>query len=133
MLKHRYRHTNVPATHMHTNKHSHTTTNTNTNTPRVIHSHTGHTQWTCTCFRNLMLRFPFSEYKGGETVFYSESPSPSIFSKLKEKILPAAAAEKEAGWEERVIVPRVGTCVLFTHDVQHEGRNVTEGHKFILR
>ncbi len=46
---------------------------------------------------------------------------------------PAAAAVKEPGWEELVIVPRVGTCVLFTHDVQHEGRKVTEGHKFILR
>ena len=50
----------------------------------------------------------FREYKDGETVFYHRN-------------------------ESITITPQAGTCVLFTHDVQHEGKKVTDGKKFILR
>lgn len=51
-----------------------------------------------------------SDYTGGQTIFYDDAASKQLR-----------------------VVPRCGTAVLFTHDVQHEGAKVVNGTKYILR
>lgn len=36
-------------------------------------------------------------------------------------------------FEEREILPKQGTCLLFLHDLEHEGSEVHQGVKYVLR
>jgi len=39
----------------------------------------------------------------------------------------------ETAFEELVVKPKCGSALLFFHAIRHEGREVTRGHKYVLR
>lgn len=54
-------------------------------------------------------------FSGGETVFYSTTMVEGVRS------------------EEVVVVPRAGDALFFLHEWWHEGRELVEGRKYVLR
>ncbi len=72
-------------------------------------------------FPYLLHFFGNSDFKEGETSFYATAPGND------------ASNHHRLSQAKKVLVPRAGTCVMFTHDVEHEGLPPVAGAKYILR
>jgi len=65
-------------------------------------------------------------FQGGETRFFTRPE--------KNELLPFISQAN--GYDDKVvtsIVPKAGTCLLFNHDVLHDGAPVLQGNKYIIR
>ncbi len=74
----------------------------------IVRSPDVRTRLTCLFYLN-------DGFTGGETVFYSTEQIDGVRR------------------EDAVIVPRAGDALFFLHEWWHEGRELTEGRKYVLR
>jgi hypothetical protein len=67
--------------------------------------------------------------------FWSEERCRQYILKSEEKGYEAATVQTERGPRlvDVIVVPRIGSALIFHHYLEHEGSEVVEGTKYVLR